>query len=140
MATTKKGNLFRLRLKRVPEGIEVSVLTEPTLYESFKTAVGGRRSLGHEVTLKTVSNTRTINIPRDADILMEQDRALAPFLFQENPTTLVCPVSRTKEQLVQFAQAARDFVARWYEARLQPLEVETTIAVRLAESVAMGER
>lgn len=140
MVTAKKANLFRLRLKRVPEGIEVSVLTEPELYKSFTAAINGRRSRGHEVTLQTVDGSSTIIIPRDAAELIERDRSLVAFLFQENPTTLVCPISRTKDQLIQFAQSARDFVSRWYESRLQPISVETTIAVRLAESIDMATK
>ena len=137
MATAKKGNLFRLRLKRVPTGIEISVLTEPALYQSFQASLNGGRT--HEVTLKVSGGSgRYVHLPRAASPVIEADRDLAPFLFQENPTTLVCPVSRTKEQLVTFAQAARDFVARWYESRLQPISVETSIAVRLSESVEMG--
>jgi len=135
MTTVKKGNLFRLRLKRVPLGIEVSVLTEPALYQSFQASANGR---SRETQLHTEDGGHTVLIPRAANNLVEEDRHLAPFLFQENPTTLVCPVSRTKEQLVRFAQLARDFVARWYESRLQPLSVETSISVRLSDSVDMA--
>ena len=138
MTTVKKGSLFRLRLKRVPTGIEVSVLTEPALFESFQVARRERRGVEAQLTTTSDGLNTILRLPREASDILEHDRQLAPFLFQENPTTLVCPVSRTKEQLVTFAQAARDFIARWYEARLQPIEVETSIAVRLSDSVEMG--
>ena len=118
MATVKKGNLFRLRLKRVPTGIEVSVLTEPALYESFKVARNSRHGVEAQITTTGDGLNQIIWVPREAGDLLEHDRQLAPFLFQENPTTLVCPVSRTKDQLVTFSQSARDFIARWYEAPL----------------------
>lgn len=138
MATAKKGDLFRLRLRRVPKGVEVSVLTEPTLWESFKAAMSNSssgRSRAHEVHMQTEAGSSYTFIPRAASSLLEADQHLTPFIFQKDPTTLVCPVSRTKDQLVKFAQAARDFVAKWYESRLQPLSVEMSVAVTLAESI-----